>query len=281
MLGVDSKRIYKAKDYHRKRLKVLEKERYIRRVNKLYIKLDDKGTKLVREFGYDYSFLCRKREYMERMNEIAKVAGLTIDSDIEFIPSWDLKESNELTNRGRKFLGKMKYQDKETYIYYISKDKKIGYITQVINDIQKMTEDKNIIVFMENMKILNDNHKFIFGKESTVIIKATAKNLKILQKLEKLEYYEMIRKVYDSKEILLSNWGKANYMTEDREYIIVMFFIDTEKMQELNVFFNNNQNLDRKISIITLAENKEKIEELLTKKVKIIEIDNWLGGIDE
>ena len=50
MLGADCKMIYGTKDYHRKRLKLLEQEKYIRRVNKLYIKLDDKGTKLVKEF---------------------------------------------------------------------------------------------------------------------------------------------------------------------------------------------------------------------------------------
>ncbi len=280
MLGADCKRIYKAKDYHRKRLKVLEKERYIRRVNKLYIKLDDKGTKLVRKFGYDYSFQCRNKEYIERMREIAKIAGLTIDSDIDFVASWNLKESNELTNRGRKYLGKMIYQDKETYIYYIAKDKQIGYITQVINDIQKMTADKNVIIFMGNLELLSKNQKYVFGKESTVVIKYTDKNLQILRKIIKLEPYELIKKIYDNREILLSNWEKANYMTEDKDYIILMPFIDTEKIQELNVFFNNKIDTDRKICIITLEENIAKIKELLIKDIKIIELDNWLGGID-
>ena len=279
MLGVDCKRIYKSKDYHRKRLKVLEKERYIRRINKLYIKLDDKGTKLVRKFGYDYSFQCRSKEYMERMREIAKIAGLTIDSDIDFIASWNLKESNELTNRGRKYLGKMIYKEKETYIYYIAKDKQIGYITQVINDIQKMTADKNVIIFMENLELLSKNQKYVFGKESTVVIKYTNRNLQILKELINLEIYETIKKIYNNREILLSNWGKANYMTEDKDYIILMPFIDTEKLHELNVFFNKKANEDKKINIMTLSENTEKIREILIKDVKFIELDNWLGGI--
>ena len=56
MLSSDCKLIYNTKDYHRKRLKVLEKEKYRRRIDRSYIKLDDKGTKIVKEFGYDYSF---------------------------------------------------------------------------------------------------------------------------------------------------------------------------------------------------------------------------------
>ena len=42
MLGSDCRMIYKAKDYHRKRLKVLEQEKYIRRVNRFYIKWNGK-----------------------------------------------------------------------------------------------------------------------------------------------------------------------------------------------------------------------------------------------
>lgn len=48
MLSSDCKLIYNTKDYHRKRLKVLEKEKYIRRIDRSYIKLDDKGTKIVK-----------------------------------------------------------------------------------------------------------------------------------------------------------------------------------------------------------------------------------------
>lgn len=101
----------------------------------------------------------------------------------------------------------------------------------------------------------------------------------IFKQFKRIDEYEIIRKIYDYKEILLSNWGKANYMTEDKEYIIVMPFLNIEKLHELNVFFNNKSNENRKINIITLAENIEKINETLIKDTKIIELDNWLWGI--
>ena len=82
--------------------------------------------------------------------------------------------------------------------------------------------------------------------------------------------------------MLLSNWKNADYMTEGEEYIILMPFIDTEKLHRINIFFNNNKGTNRKISIMTLKENKEKIEEILTKKTNIIEIDESLmGGTNE
>ena len=279
MYGSDCKMVYNTKDYHRKRLKVLEQEKYIRRVNRLYIKLDVKGTKMVKDFGYDYSFNCRKKEYIDRLNEIAKVAALTINSNIEFVASWDLKDSNIYTQTSRKYLGKIKYQNKESLVYYISKEKQISYISQTINDIQKIMNYKNILIFIENMNILNEKQRFVFGKDSTLIINPTKFNLNLLKKLEKVDFYEIVKKIYSNKEILLSNWIKAEYMTNNREYIVVMPFIDTEKLNKLGMFYKNNPNVNRKIDIITLKENKEKICEILTNKVNIVELDNWLGGI--
>ena len=280
MLGSDCKKVYKTKDYHRKRLKVLEQGKYIRRVNRLYIKLDDKGTRMVKEFGYNYSFTCRKKKYIDRLNEIARIAALTIDSNIEFTASWDLKDSSIYTQTSRKYLGKLKYQDKESIVYYISKEKHISYISQTINDIQKIMNYKNILIFIENMNILSEKQRFAFGKDSTIIINPTKDNLTIFKELEAFDFYEIVKKIYSDKEILLSNWKKAEYMTEDRVYIVVMPFIDTEKINRLRMFYKNNPKVNRKIDIITLKENKEKIGEILTNKVNIIELDNWLGGIN-
>ena len=274
MLGSDCKLIYNAKDYHRKRLKVLEKEKYIRRINKFYIKLDDRGTRMVKDFGYDYNFSCRRKEYVDRLNEVARIAALTIDSNIDFIASWNLKDNNVYTQTSRKYLGKLTYQLKDRMVYYISKDKQITYISQIINDIQKLIEYKDIIIFIENIRILNNDKSFVFGKETTLIINPTIHNLSIMRKLEKIDIYQIVKKI-------LSNWKKADYMTEDRKYIILMPFIDTEKLHKLNLFYRNNQKINRKIDIITLKENKEIIEDILTNKSNIIEIDNWLGGINE
>ena len=281
MLGTDCKKIYNSKDYYRKRLKTLENERYIRRINISYIKLDDKGTKLVKAFGYNYSFSCRKKEYIERMCEIAKIAALTLGNNMKFIASWDLKDNNIFTETSRKYLGELSYNDKKTLVYYISKNKQISYISQVRNDIQKIVGYNDIIIFTENMKILRQNSNFIFGKNSTIIVEPTYKNLEIIRNIEKIDFYKIVKKFY-SKEMLLSNWKNADYMTEGEEYIILMPFIDTEKLHRINIFFNNNKGTNRKISIMTLKENKEKIEEILTKKTNIIEIDESLmGGTNE
>lgn len=282
MLASDSKRIYQSKDYHYKRLKVLEKEKYIKRVNKYYIKLDNNGTNLMKELRYEYHNVCRKKEYQKRVKKIIKIASLTLDSTIQFIPSWEIKEQDIFTETARKYIGKMVYNGKNTIAYYIAQDKKIVYIKQVINDIQKIIDCDNIIIFMENLDVLNKYNKyFIFGKESTVIIKPSNINLGRMREFQNIDFYQVLTQIYKDKEIFLSNWKKADYMTDEKDYIFLMPFIDTEKLHRLNIFYQNNRNTNRKIDIITLRENKEKIQEILINSTNIIELDNWLGGVEE
>ena len=282
MFAADSKRIYQSIDYHNKRLKVLEKERYIRRVDRYYIKLDINGIKLMRDIGYDYHNLCRRMDYQDRVKEISKIASLTLDSSMNFIASWELKDKSAFTEAGRKFIGELKYQNKNYLTYYISKNKGTVYIKQIINDIQKAVNYKNILVFMENLKPISKSNKyFIFGKENTLIVNVSKENLDKIRLFQKMDLYEIIKRIYKEKEVLLSNWNKADYMTEDKEYIILMPFLNTEKLHNLNIFYKNNQEIKRKIDILTLKENREKINEILTNRTNIIDIDYLLGGIYE
>ena len=280
MLGIDCKRIYKGTDYHRKRLKVLEQEGYIRRIRRIYIKLDKKGTKLVKSFGYSYSFMCKRKDYIERIKIIARIAGLTINSNIKFVASWNLKNKEEFTQMSRNYLGKITYKEKESFVYYIAKGKDIVYIRQVIRDIQKTMYDENIMLFMEDMKMLSEKNRFLFGREVTMIIEPTERNLEFIRKLEDVEDYEIAKYIYHKKEILLSNWKMAEYMTEDNEYIIVMPFINTEKLHRLKIFYNDNTNDGRKLTIMTLRDNVDKIEEILENKVNVIDIDKYFDNIE-
>ncbi len=277
MLAINSKKIYKSKEYYLKRLKVLEKEQYIKRVNRYYIKLDIKGIKLVKELGYYYCNVCRKEKYQQRVQEIMKIATLTLDSDIRFLTSWEIKDSNVFTEMGRTFIGILNYYDRDYIAYYISKDKSFHYVRQVINDVNKNILYNKSVVFMEDFKNLNKSNKyFIFGKESTLIINPTKENLDKIRLFQEIDCYDILLQIYKGKEILLSNWNKADYMTEEKQYILFMPFIDTEKLHRLNIAFNNTERINKKIDIVTLKENKEKIEEILTNEINIVELDEIL-----
>ena len=153
-----------------------------------------------------------------------------------FIPSWELKDNMVFTDKGRKYIGEMYYQNKKYIVYYISKTKQRIYISQTINDIDKAVDYKNIILFIEDFKIVNKSNKyFMYGKDIMLIIKPKNENLDKLRLFQNKDMYEIIEKVYKGKEILLSNWKKADYMTEDKQYIIFMPFLDTEKLHKIYI----------------------------------------------
>ncbi len=281
MLAANSKKIYEGKEYYYKRLKLLEEKHYIQRINNRYIKLDINGAKLINKLGFDYHGTCRRGDYQERMKEIAKIATLTLDSTIEFLTSSEVKDIQVFTETSRKFTGELFYQNKKFISYYISKDKENVYIRQVINDMQKTVNYKYALVFLEDFRKINkSNQYFIMGKDNTLIIKPSKTNLDRMKTFQELDFYEILMQIYKGKEVLLSNWDKADYMTEDT-YIILTPFIDTEKLHRLNIFYNSNENQNKKIDIITLKENITKIKEILTNNANIIELDGWLGGISE
>ena len=278
--AVDCKKIYKSKDYYRKRLKVLEKAKYIKREKRYYIKLDIEGRKLLNNFGYDNYNLCRNKNYQDRIKDIAKIAMLSFEDDIKFTPSWELKESKVYTNFGRKYIGKLEIERNKYIVYYIANRNNSLYVKQTLTDIDKMLFNDKVIVFLENFNRINKkNMYFMISNKSIQIINPTEENLELIQILKDIDIYDIVKEIYKGKEILLSNWNKADYMIEDEKYIVSMPFIDTEKLYRLKIFFNSNERKDRKVDIITLKENKEKINEILEHKVNIVELDECINAI--
>ncbi len=278
--AVDCKKIYKSKDYYRKRLKVLEKAKYIKREKRYYIKLDIEGRKLLNNFGYDNYNLCRNKNYQDRIKDIAKIAMLSFEDDIKFTPSWELKESKVYTNFGRKYIGKLEIERNKYIVYYIANRNNPLYVKQTLTDIDKMLFNDKVIVFLEDFNRINKKNKyFMISNKSIQIINPTEENLELIQILKDIDIYDIVKEIYKGKEILLSNWNKADYMIEDENYIVSMPFIDTEKLYRLKIFFNSNERKDRKVDIITLKENKEEINEILEYKVNIVELDEWINAI--
>ena len=86
-----------------------------------------------------------------------------------------------------------------------------------------------------------------------------------------------------NKELLISDWDKADYLLDENKYIIEMIFINTEKIEKLKWFYKENSDSLKKVEIITISENKEKIGEMVGDNrcsIKVIDKD-WLGGIFE
>ncbi len=137
-----------------------------------------------------------------------------------------------------------------------------------------------VIVFLEDFNKINKKNKyFMISDKSIQIINPTEENLELIKLFKDVHIYEIVRDIYKGKEILLSNWRNADYMIENERYILSMPFIDTEKLYRLKVFFNSNETKDKKIDIVTLKENKEKINEVLEHRSNIVELDEWINAI--
>ena len=277
----DASLIYKTKSYYRQRVNKLIANRYVKRY-KSHIILDKAGRKILNEVGSGYIKNISNEPYMERLRNIASVATLSIDSEIQFIPSWDMKEKDRFTEKARRYIGKLKYDNKDYLVYYISSKKEHVYIKQVLFDINKALDNSNVIIVLESLDIIRKQYSNLsFWKKTTYIVLDTSANKEFLKRYEYTDIHELFETLYE-KDIMISNWEYADYLIEDGRYIINMMILDTEKISRLNWFFKENNMSKKDIEIITFKEYEFKIKELLefNCNIKIIDKD-LLGGISE
>ena len=275
----DARLIYKTKRYYRQDINRLIANGYIKKY-KSYIVLDKNGRKkLNKQERVSYIKNMQNSSYMERLKNIARIATITINSNIIFIPSWEIKDKKIYTETARKYLGKIIMNEKEYLVYYISSKKENVYIKQLLFDINKSFNYNEIIIFVDDLNVINKKYyNLSFGKNNTYIILNNDLNKRILKNYNNLNIHDIIENLYE-KEILISNWQLADYyILEDDLYIVNMFFINTEKIEKINWFYKENVESNRKIEIVTIRDNKEVIEKMVTTKCKIIAIDNEMIG---
>ncbi len=277
----DASLIYKTKRYYRQRVNKLIDKEYVKRY-KSYIMMDKKGRKALDEVGSGYIKNIKNEAYMERLKHIASIATISINSKVKFIPSWDIKEKDKFTETARRYIGKIIIEDKEYLTYYISDKKEHIYIKQLLFDVNKAVNYDDIIIFIENFDVISKKYSNLsFGKENTYIILNTTENKEIIKRSNEINAHDLLENIYE-KEILISNWEKADYLLEDGTYILYMPFINTEKIEKINWYYQENTESNKKLEIVTLKENEKKLEEILCLKCKIKTFDkDWLGGISE
>ena len=276
----DATLIYKTKRYYRERINNLIYKKYVKRY-KSFIVLDKEGRKVLGETGNNYIKNHKNEPYMERLKNIASIATLSIDSSIKFIPSWEIKEKDKFTETARRYIGKIVIDNEEFLTYYISAKKEHIYIKQLIFDINKSINFDNIIIFVEDFNVIDKRYSNLaLGKDKTLIILNNNKNKEILRKYNSIYPYEILERLFDS-EILVSDWDKADYLLEDGIYILYMPFIDTEKIEKINWYYEENSNTKRNINVVTLRQNEQKLKEILNIKCSIKIIDNYIGGKSE
>lgn len=275
MLVEDTKLIYHSEWYHRKRIKRLIDEGYIKKYKFYYIELDRKGRKLVGLTGKEYIKNKSNESYMERLKQISKIGTITIDSNVKFIPSWQMKDKEIYTDAARKYLGELKVGSNKYLVYVVSDKKEKRYIHQLLYDINKVLDYDKIIIFVDSLEKLKDEYQYLtLKKEHTYIIINSRENRELIKQFDYIDFYELVKSIYgEEKQVLFSDWRLADYYLENDLYILNMLFLDVERLNELRWFYQENSDSKKMINILTLKENKEMIRRLAPKNSKIIEID--------
>ena len=277
----DARLIYKTKRYYRQRVNRLIKNEYVKRY-KSYIVIDRNGRKALGEVGSLYIKNIKNESYMERLKYIASIATITIDSDVKFISSWDIKEKDQYTETARRYIGKIILDNKEYLTYYLAPKKAHVYIKQMLFDINKVPDDSEIIIFVENFNNLNKKYSNLsFGKKNTFVILNSDENKNILKNYKKINVHELLENIYN-REVMISDWNKADFLLDKNDYVIFMPFLNTEKIDNINWYYSQYEDSKRKVNIITLKENEEALKRILNNKCNIKYIDkNLLGGNNE
>lgn len=104
-------------------------------------------------------------------------------------------------------------------MYYISNRNNPLYGRQTLTDINKMFSNDKIIVFLEDFERMNKRNKyFTISGKSIQVINPTDNNLELIKAIKDIDIYDVVKEIYKGKEILLSNWNKADFITEDNFY---------------------------------------------------------------
>ena len=279
----NSKYIYETITYQEKRIVVLVKHGYIKRLKHRYITLGIKGRDLLLLYGVEIRKHCRNANNMERLNVISDISSfITFNENMEFTPSWQLKDVDSPTTRSRRYLGVIRMNDTDFLTYSIYENKSRKYITSVYYDIEKEREHKHIIVFTNDVKeLIYRKKQFSFGKRKTFLVAYTEYNKFILRNYLKIgqAIYNNIKNKYITYE---SEVDGIDFMLEDKRYVKIMPIIEMEAIRTIKANYAMGNYKGKSINIFCLEEDKDIIGEYLPKAVcigiKKSEIQDLIDG---
>ena len=231
---------------------------------KWYVTVGNEGKKYLENLGYRYTRNSYEKVYVERQKIISSFAARYYNNkNIKFTPSIDIKDKQVFTMTSRRYIGIMNIDKTDYLIYYISKKHTNKYIQSIIYDIRKERKFKNIIVFCENIDMININD-FVFGLDKLYIIPFTETNMELLENIHKIDYKMMFSKMY-KENVFLSEYDYCDYYTKNEKYIFTLLFIDTEKLSAIKYF---------------LLENKDKNVDILYSKNMSLIVTGKVKGIN-
>ena len=217
----DVKYFFNTKKYYKKRITNLVSKKFLRRI-KLNLVLDELGFEYIKLLGKEYSKLNRNKKYLPRLLYLSNIGAFYHRcKTIRFIPSFLMKDKEMFTITSRKFIGILNINGIKYLTYHISKNHDKRYVASVIYDIQKERKYKNIIVFVDNVKMINRND-FAFGNNQVLIIEDTEENREKLKFLNNIDWHKALNNIYKNK-VYLSEYNFCDYTDYKNRYISTLF----------------------------------------------------------
>lgn len=267
--------LFDTMQYYKRQLSSLIKYDYIRKHNSGCYILGDTGKKYLKNLGYDFNTkMPYSQKYINRQTLISYIAAFFYYSkNVEFIPSFKLKDKDVFTIRSRRYIGVIKINHKEYLTYYISQNQNNKYIESVFFDIQKEQKYRNIIILSEDISKISLN-KFSYGLNEVLIINTTLQNLERIQYNNKIDWLKLVKKYYGNN-MFLSEYNFCEYSDKKNRYVSCFYFIDTEKINSIKYFLRENQ--DKKADIICSKEIVENLKhELPNGNYIVVDLDPYI-----
>lgn len=265
IISLDNARyIYETKTYQEKRIVILAKHDYVRRLKHRYITLGSKGKEYLLENGFEVRNHCRNENNMERLNVISDIASCLIQDNLTFTPSWNMKKEDEPTTYSRRYIGNLDYNEENFLVYVVYEGKDDKYIKSIYYDIKKENGYANVMIFTNNIeKIVLHEKGFYFGNQYTILIPYDEYGKFLMRNNYAIRHsiYLRIKEMYD---VELSDIRLADLKVDDDNYIVIMPLINMEILARLHYYFNENDNY-KNIYIFGLEEYESIIKQYLPK----------------
>ena len=265
IISLDNARyIYETKTYQEKRIVLLAKHDYVRRLKHRYITLGSKGKEYLLESGFEVRNHCRNENNMERLNVISDIASCLIQDNLIFTPSWNMKKEDEPTTYSRRYIGNLDYNEENFLVYAVYEGKDDKYLKSIYYDIKKENGYANAMIFTNNIeKIVLHEKGFYFGNQYTILIPYDEYGKFLMRNNYAIRHsiYLRIKEMYD---VELSDFRLADLKIDDDNYIVIMPLINMEILARLHYYFNENDNY-KNIYIFGLEEYESIIKQYLPK----------------
>ena len=239
--------------YYPKRIKRLVNNKILRRYKRCLM-LAENGYSFLQMSNQKIVHPIYNKNYVERLKFLSHLSAIYYHNEyIKFTPSYEIKDKNVYTETSRRYMGVLNIFGTKYLTYHISKNNSKQYISAIMFDIQKENKYKNIIILIDDISRIDFND-FTFGLNSVIICEDTDEKLEQLKYIQQINWSKIIQKNYKEK-VHLSEYNFCDYTDNEQKYITTFYLIDTEKINRINNFTQNN--LKKHAEIICTKEIAE------------------------